>query len=291
MSTSFDQYQKRRLLSSYFSVVLSVFLVLFLLGALGLFVINSNRISNNFKEEIAMSIYFNNTVSKERLELYSEILKQKDYVKSITFISREKAAEEHKDIVGEDFMSFLGYNPLQNSMDIYLKSDYVENGKITEIEKELRANEIITDVVYDKELVDLVNENVKKISFWILLISGFLAFIAVLLINSSMRLSIYAKRFIIKTMQLVGATKSFIRRPFIWQSIKLGIIGAILAIITLTGLLFYLDSIFPSLGLLKDTPLVAGVMAGVLLCGVLIAWISTFFATQRFLNLRTSDLY
>ena len=120
MESTFDQYQRRRLFTSYFSVVLSMFLVLFLLGALGLFVIHSSRLSNNFKEEIAVSIYFNNNVPKEKLELFHELLKQKNYVKKINFITKEEAAAEHKDIIGEDFMSFLGYNPLQNSMDIYL---------------------------------------------------------------------------------------------------------------------------------------------------------------------------
>jgi cell division transport system permease protein len=243
MSPNIDQYQRRRLVSSYFSVVLSIFLVLFLLGSLGFFVIHSGRLSERFKEEIAVSVYFHNNVSKEKIEIFQELLKQKDYVKDIVFISKEQAAKEHKDIIGEDFMAFLGYNPLQNSMDVYFKSDYVAGNKIAELAMQLKADELVSDVVYDKELVELVNQNVKKVSFWILLVSSMLAIIAVLLINSSMRLSIYAKRFIIKTMQLVGATKSFIRRPFIWQSIKLGLIGAVLACLTLFGssLLFRYD--------------------------------------------------
>ncbi len=291
MSPNIDQYQRRRLISSYFSVVLSIFLVLFLLGSLGFFVIHSNRLSERFKEEIAVSVYFHNNVSKEKIEIFQELLKQKDYVKDIVFLSKEQAAKEHKDIIGEDFMAFLGYNPLQNSMDVYFKSNYVAGNKIAELAKQLKADELVSDVVYDKELVELVNQNVKKVSFWILLVSSMLAIIAVLLINSSMRLSIYAKRFIIKTMQLVGATKSFIRRPFIWQSIKLGLIGAVLACLTLLGLLYYLDSILPGLELLADMQIVGVVMLGVVISSVLITWFSTFFATQRFLNLRTGDLY
>lgn len=291
MSPNIDQYQRRRLVSSYFSVVLSIFLVLFLLGSLGFFVIHSNRLSERFKEEIAVSVYFHNNVSKEKIEIFQELLKQKDYVKDIVFISKEQAAKEHKDIIGEDFMAFLGYNPLQNSMDVYFKSDYVAGNKIAELAMQLKADELVSDVVYDKELVELVNQNVKKVSFWILLVSSMLAIIAVLLINSSMRLSIYAKRFIIKTMQLVGATKSFIRRPFIWQSIKLGLIGAVLACVTLLGLLYYLDTILPGLELLADLEIVGVVMLGVLISSILITGISTFFATQRFLNLRTGDLY
>ena len=291
MSPNIDQYQRRRLVSSYFSVVLSIFLVLFLLGSLGFFVIHSGRLSERFKEEIAVSVYFHNNVSKEKIEIFQELLKQKDYVKDIVFISKEQAAKEHKDIIGEDFMAFLGYNPLQNSMDVYFKSDYVAGNKIAELAMQLKADELVSDVVYDKELVELVNQNVRKISFWILLVSGMLALIAVLLINSSMRLSIYAKRFIIKTMQLVGATKSFIRRPFIWQSIKLGLIGALLACFTLLGVLYYLDTILPGLELLADMEIVGIVMLGVVISSILITWFSTFFATQRFLNLRTGDLY
>ncbi len=291
MGASLDQIQKRRLLSSYFSVVISVFLVLFLLGALALFVINSNRLSNEFKEEIAMSLYFKNTVSQTEIDIFTEVLKNKKYVKDYNFISKEAAAKAHTDIIGEDFMKFLGYNPLQNSIDIHLKNEFMNTQSILAIEKELRENPKIDDIIYDKELVDMVNQNLSKISYWILVVSGFFAFISVLLINSSMRLSIYSKRFIIKTMQLVGATKSFIRKPFIWQSIKLGVIGAFLAILSLTLLLLYIDNAMPNLGIMKDTSIIAMVMGGVLLFGILITWFSTFFATQRFLNLRTSDLY
>ena len=159
------------------------------------------------------------------------------------------------------------------------------------IENKLRENKMIADIVYDKQLVNMVNDNVKKVSMWILIISGFLAFIAVLLINSSMRLSIYANRFIIKTMQMVGATKAFIRKPFIWRSVKLGMIGAGIAIVALLGVLFYVDSVFPTLGILNDKLTIAAILIGVFGVGVLITWLSTYFATQRFLNLRTDDLY
>jgi cell division transport system permease protein len=150
---------------------------------------------------------------------------------------------------------------------------------------------MVSDIVYDKQLVNLVNDNIKKVSLWILIVSGFLTLVAVLLINSSMRLSIHSNRFIIKTMQMVGATKSFIRKPFIWRSIKLGLIGSGLAVLALIGTLVYLDSNFPNLGIL-EAPLPIGlVLLGVITIGILITWISTYFATQRFLNLRTDDLY
>ena len=150
---------------------------------------------------------------------------------------------------------------------------------------------MVSDIVYDKQLVNLVNDNIKKVSMWILIFSGFLAVIAVLLINSSLRLSIHSNRFIIKTMQMVGATKSFIRKPFVMRSIKLGMIGAILAVLALIGVLIYVENSFPSLGILDDKALVGTVLLAVLGVGILITWLSTYFATQRFLNLRTDDLY
>lgn len=291
MGLSIERIQKRRLLSSYFSVVISVFLVLFLLGALVLFVINSNRLSREFKEEIAMSVYFKKTVTQTQIDVFSEVLKNKPYVKKFKYTSKEQAAKEYSEVFGSDFMSFLGTNPLQSSIDIYFKSDYVEGRKIVAIEKELATNANIDDIVYNRELIDKVDKNLKKVSYWILVISGFFAFISVLLINSSMRLSIYSKRFIIKTMQLVGATKSFIRKPFILQSIKLGVIGAILAIISLIATLGYVNNAIPSANILDNKAVIGSVLLGILLFGVVITWLSTFFATQRFLNLRTSDLY
>lgn len=291
MISKFDRFQKRRLISSYFSVVLSIFLVLFLLGILGLFIINSKRLSDNFKEEIAMTVFFRTEARDTTLTAFGEELKHADYARSYKYVSKEEAAAEHKKVIGEDFMEFLGMNPLQDSYDIYLKADYVDNAKIAKIQSRIRENEMVSDIVYDKQLVTLVNDNIEKISMYILIVSAFLALVAVLLINSSMRLAIHSNRFIIKTMQMVGATKSFIRKPFIWRSIRLGLIGAVLAVLALIAVLLYVDSNFPSLEILYDQVLVGAVLLGVILAGILISWISTFIATQRFLNLRTDDLY
>lgn len=291
MSSSFEKFQKRRLISSYFSVVLSVFLVLFLLGILGLFVINSKKLSDDFKEEIAMTVFFKNEANDSVINAFQSELKVAKFVKSSVYVTKEQAAKQHTDIIGEDFMTFLGANPLQNSFDIHLKADYIDTENIRKIESRFRANEMVSDIVYDKQLVSLVNDNIKKVSMWILIVSGILAFIAVVLINSSMRLSIYSNRFIIKTMQMVGATKSFIRKPFIMRSIKLGLIGSFLAVLALIGLLVYLDTTFPNLGILNDPIMTGAVLVSVMLVGILITWISTFFATQRYLNLRTDDLY
>jgi cell division transport system permease protein len=291
MSSSYDKFQKRRLISSYFSVVLSVFLVLFLLGILGLFVINSKKLSDDFKEEIAMTVFFDNDANDTIIKAFDSEMQTAPFVKSFVYVTKDAAAKMHTDIIGEDFMNFLGANPLQNSFDIHLKADYVVNDSIAKIETRLRKNEMVSDIVYDKQLVNLVNDNIKKVSFWILIVSGFLAFVAVLLINSSMRLSIYSNRFIIKTMQMVGATKSFIRKPFIWRSIKLGMIGAGLAILGLIGTLYYINTNYPNLNILEEQTMTTAVLIGVLVVGIIITWLSTYFATQRFLNLRTDDLY
>jgi len=258
---------------------------------LGLFVINSKRLSDNFKEEIAMTVFFKNEANDSILKAFGEEMKTAKFAKSFVYVSKEKAAKEHMKVIGEDFMKFLGVNPLQNSFDIHLKADYVNNTEIAKVQNRLRKNEMVADIVYDKQLVTLVNDNVKNISMWILIISGVFAFVSVLLINSSMRLSIYANRFIIKTMQMVGATKSFIRKPFIRRSIILGVIGSVLAIIALIGVLIYIQTNFPNLGIMDDQVLIGLVLLGVLVLGIVITWISTFFATQRFLNLRTDDLY
>ena len=291
MSSSYDKFQKRRLISSYFSVVLSVFLVLFLLGMLGLFIINSKKLADDFRENIAMTVFFKNEANDTIIKSFDAELKKAPFAKTFEYVSKDAAAKQHTDIIGEDFVTFLGENPLQNSFDIHLKADYVYRDSIAKVESQLRKNPMISDIVYDKQLVNLVNDNIKKVSMWILIISGFFTIIAVLLINSSLRLSIHSNRFIIKTMQMVGATKAFIRKPFVLRSVRLGMIGAGLAIIALICVLIYLESNFPDLGLLDDQLLIALVLVAVFAIGVLITWLSTYFATQRFLNLRTDDLY
>ncbi|MGW1453992.1 cell division protein FtsX [Salegentibacter agarivorans] len=291
MSTSFEKYQRRRLISSYFSVVISIALVLFLLGMLGLLVLNTKKVADHFKEQIALTVYLKDTAKEVEIEQLKKSLAMADYTKSTTYVSKEEAAEAHSKEIGEDFMEFLGYNPLQNSIDVYMNADFVSGEQVDEIAADLTSKNFVDEVIYDKPLIALLNENVKKISFWVLIASGVFTFIAVLLINSSIRLSVYSKRFIIKTMQMVGATKGFIRRPFIWQSVKLGIIGAIIALIGMAGALYYLNNSFPQLSLTSDVKLLAALFIGVFVMGILITWLSTFFATSRFLNLKTDELY
>jgi cell division transport system permease protein len=291
MAASIERYNKRRLISSYFSVVLSISLVLFLLGLLGLLLFNANRLANHFKEQIPLSVYFKNAASEKEMAQVQKYLDTASFTKETQFVSKEDAAEKYKTEIGEDFMQFLGYNPLQNSIDLFIKSEFVSKEKLAEISTTLLSYKGVGEVNYDEPLVSLLTENVKKIGFWLLGLSAVFFLIVVLLINSSLRLAIYSKRFVIKTMQMVGATKSFIRRPFIWQGVKLGILGALVAICILAGMLFYIDKSFPELQLL-DEPLVLTVLAfSVLMGGIIITWLSTFFATQRFLNLKTDNLY
>src|SRR5690554_4300991 len=291
MSSSFEKYQKRRLISSYFSVVISISLVLFLLGLLGLLIVNSKKVADYFKEQIAITVFLKDNAKEVEITQLKQSLALADYTKSAQFVSKEEAAKEHQETLGENFIEYLGENPLQNSIDVYVLADYVTPEKMEEITNELRSKNFVDDVIYDKPLIAQLTENVKRITFWVLVISGIFTFIAVLLINSSIRLSIYAKRFTIKTMQMVGATKGFIRRPFVWKSVRLGIIGAIVAMLGMGAVLYYADQTFPQLQLMADYMLLSALFAFILLMGIAITWASTFVATQRFLNLRTDDLY
>ncbi|MBT8377580.1 MAG: ABC transporter permease [Winogradskyella sp.] len=291
MATSFDNYQKRKLVSSYISVVISIALVLFMLGCLGLLVLNAKKVADHFKEQVVMTIYLTDTAKDVEVNQLKKSLALAEYTKEAVYVSKEEAAEFMKEETGEDFMDFVGYNPLKNSIDVYLKADFVTEETLAEITEELSTKSFIEEIRYDNDLVELMSNNVKKITLWVLIVSGIFTLIAVLLINSSIRLAVYSKRFIIKTMQMVGATKSFIRRPFIWKSIQLGIIGAIIALAGMGVVLYYLNETFPELQLLNNVLLVAGLFVGIFMIGILITWISTFIATQRFLNLKTDHLY
>ena len=291
MSSAFERDQKRRLISSYFSVVLSIALVLFLLGLLGMLVLNAKKVSDHFKEQVVVTIYLKETAKEVEIKQLEKSLAMADYVKSTEYVTKEQAAEFLKAENGEDFMDFVGYNPLQNSIDVHLKADFVTPEHLEKISEEATSKNFVDEVTYDNDLVNLMNENVQKISFWVLVISGIFTIIAVLLINSSIRLSVYSKRFTIKTMQMVGATKQFIRRPFVWKSVRLGIIGAIIALIGMAIVLYYINKTFPELGLVDSPALIVLLFAFVFALGIIITWISTHIATQRFLNLKTDQLY
>ena len=291
MSSSYETYQKRRLITSYFSVVLSIALVLFLLGLLGMLVLNAKKVSDHFKEQVVVTIYLKDSAKEVEIKQLEKSLAMSEYVKSTEYVSKEQAAESMKAENGDDFMDFLGYNPLQNSIDVIVKADFVDVAQLEAIAAEATSKSFVDEVRYDKDLVTLMNNNVKKISFWVLVVSAVFTIIAVLLINSSIRLSVYSNRFTIKTMQMVGATKQFIRKPFVWKSIRLGIIGAIVAMLGMAVVLYYINKTFPELEFLSNMVLVAGLFVAVFIVGIIITWISTYIATQRFLNLKTDALY
>jgi cell division transport system permease protein len=262
-----------------------------MVGILGLVLLKSTFVANRVKEKVAITLFLKDNVSTKNRNNFKESLQKEVFTKTIIYTSKEKAAKTYRKEIGEDFLKFLGKNPLKNGIDIYLKADYVTPEKMQELEKRFLKNAFVSDVSYDKSLINLLTKNIKRISFWLLVVSGFFGLVAMILINSSIRLSIYSKRFNIKTMQMVGATKGFIRRPFIWQSIKLGILGAFLALIALAIVIYYVDKYAPSLHLIKDYVTLGYLVGGVLISAFLITWISTFFATQRFLNLQTDELY
>jgi cell division transport system permease protein len=291
MAQYIEQYQKRRLISSYFSVVLSIALVLFLLGILGMLVLNTKKLGDHFKEQITISVFLKDNAKPVEIDQLQKSLAMADYTKSAVYVSKEDAAEQYSEDIGENFQEFLGYNPLKNSVDVNLKADFVSPEQVTEIAETISTKTYVDEVSYDKPLISLLNDNVKKISLWILIACAVFTVIAVLLINSSIRLSIYSKRFIIKTMQMVGATKKFIRKPFISTNIKLGLFGALIALIALAVVLYYVNINFPELNLFQDLTVLLILFLSILGLGVLISYLSTYFATQRFLNLRTDDLY
>ncbi|MDB4297697.1 permease-like cell division protein FtsX [Flavobacteriaceae bacterium] len=291
MSQSFEKYQKRRLKASYFSVVLSITLVLLLVGFLGLTVLKFQNLSAYFKEKVAVTLYLKNNVTPKQQEGLKTLLENKIYTNELSYVSKEQAAKEFSKDIGEDFLSFLGDNPLKSYFDLGLKAEFVSPTKILFIKKELEKNAFINEVSYDAPLVSLLTQNTKKIGFWLLVSASVLAFIATLLLNSSIRLSIYSKRFTIKTMQMVGATKSFIRIPFIWGSIRLGLIGAFFASAILIGLCYKADKFLPALALLEDQKVLGIVVGGIFAVSIIITTISSFSATQRFLRLKTDQLY
>ncbi len=287
MATAYESFQKRRLRTSYFSVIVSISLVLFMFGILGFVVLQSSKVANHFKEEVVISLFLKDDAPISEVEAFKNDLLHEDYVKVLNYISKEDAKKE----LGEDFLQLLGENPLKNLVELHLNADYVNSEMLKTLESKFQKETFIYEISYDKVLVKQLEKNIKKISFWLLVICAFFIVIAILLINSSIRLSIYSKRFNIKTMQMVGATKSFIRRPFIMQSLKLGFVGSIIAIIGLAVVVYYVNQAVPSFGLLDDYKVLLYVALSVVLMAFFITLISTFFAAQRFLNLHTNKLY
>ena len=282
-----EKFNKRRLISTYFSVVLSISLVLFLTGIIGILLVNSKKVADHFKEQIIMTIYVKDSAKEIELKQLQKTLRLNAATKNVIYVSKAEASKRHANEIGEDFMEFLGYNPLLNSIDVYFKASFLNPAMVSKLSKDITLYSYVNEVVYDRPLLELLDQNIKRITFWMLLASGIFIFVAVLLINSSIRLSIYSKRLIIKTMQLVGATKSFIRRPFVKTHLLMSTLGAIIAMSGMALVIYEMEKRFPELQIFKNPLEPAMVFMGVFLLGLGITIISTFFATQRYLNLKS----
>ncbi|MBK9285200.1 MAG: hypothetical protein IPM51_12940 [Sphingobacteriaceae bacterium] len=286
-----DQLTRKRVRTSGITVVISLALVLFMLGSLGLLVINANKLSTHFKENIGFQVYLKDTASSAQTDGLIQEISNSRYCKSVAFINKEQAAEKLKVDLGEDFVSFLGVNPLLNSIDIKLNADQANTDTLLHVEKYLLQKPFVKEVVYQKDMINNLNKNTKAIAFFILIFSGALLVVAIALINNTIRLSIYSKRFIIRTMYLVGATRAFISRPFIFTGIRQGIIAGIIAGVLLAGFLVLSTRFIPDLLQIQDENILLILFGGLLVLGVFISAFSAMLAVLRYLRLKSSDLY
>ncbi|MBK0382107.1 cell division protein FtsX [Pedobacter sp. SD-b] len=286
-----DSRAAKKTKTIYISTVISISLVLLMVGLLGLILVHGRKLSNYVKENIVLNVIINEgTKEVDVLQLQKQI-EANNYVKSTQYISKELAARNLTQDLGEDFIKFLGYNPLLSSIDVYMKADYANNESIDILSKQLQKNPMINEVRYQKSLVDMINQNIRTISLVILGFGAVLLIIAVALINNTIRLAIYSQRFIIKSMQLVGATRGFIRKPFINYGILHGFIAGLIAIILLVLTLYFAQKEIPELVILTDYVEFGMVFLGVIGVGILISGISTYFAVTKYLGLKTQDLY
>jgi cell division transport system permease protein len=266
-------------------------LVLFMLGLLGLIILHGKKLSEYVRENISVSVMLKDSVEDELVLNYMKRLEKTSYVKHAEFITREQAAKELSNELGEDFVQFLGYNPLPASIDLQLRSGYANTDSIARIEKQLLSSNLVKEVVYQKSLIDQVNSNINKITLVILSFSLILLVISIILINNTIKLSIYARRFLIRSMQLVGATETFIRLPFIRKSIVHGIIASVAAILLLTGTLYLARQRMPEIAALQDVKEFSIFFAGILVLGILLSAFSTLFAVNKFLRMKIDNLY
>ena len=247
-----DSRAARKTKTIYVSTVISISLVLLMVGLLGLILVHGRKLSNYVKENIVLNVIINEgTKEVDILQLQKQI-EGNNYVKNTAYVSKEEAAKNLTADLGEDFIKFLGYNPLLSTIDVYLKADFANNESIEVLSKQLGKNPIINEVRYQKSLVDMINQNIRTISLVILGFGGVLLIIAVALINNTIRLAIYSQRFLIKSMQLVGATRGFIRKPFISYGILHGFIAGLIAIILLLLTLYFAQQEIPELVVLTD---------------------------------------
>ncbi len=280
-----------RLTGSYLTLVISVSLVLFLLGILGFILINARELSDYFRESLSFSVILDDDAKEADIRMLQKDLDAKMFVKSTIYVSKDEAAAKMNEDLGEDFINFLGDNPLPPSIDVYLFADYTSPDSVGKIEKYVLEYPFVKEIYYQESLLFLINENVRKISIFLLIISSFLLLIALTVINNTIRISIYSRRFLIRTMQLVGATRAFIRKPFIIQSAFQGLLAGLIAMSLLMGLLYLIEREFFKMFAYQSIELLLLLVVGIIGAGVVISIVSTFFSVNRYLNISEDKLY
>jgi cell division transport system permease protein len=291
MSVRDQKVIKRKLRSSYMTSVISISLVLLLIGIIGLLLLNAQKLSRHVKENIGFSVILEDNIREVEMIRLQKNLDAMRAVKSTQYITKEQAARELQDELGEDFIEFLGYNPLLPSIEVRLFAEYANPDSVVKIEEKIVSNSQVKEVAYQKSLVEIVNHNIKKISLILSAFSAMLLMISLSLINNTIRLTLYSSRFLIKTMQLVGATKKFVRKPFITKSLTQAFYSIILAFILLGGIIYALAAQIPELTILNDIDTLAILFGSVMAIGFVIVWISTWFAVNKYLRLRADELY
>jgi len=291
MKTANNTSLNRRILSSSASVVISLSLVLFVIGLLGLVLINAQRLSNYVKENFGFTIMLKEGVNEIEIMNFQKILDAADFAKSSTFVSKEQATKDLQNDLGEDFVSFLGYSPLLASVDVKLNASYANTDSLAAIKTELNVYPVVHTIFYQENLIDKLNSNVNRLSFFLLSFCLLLFVIAFALINNTIRLSVYSKRFLIRTMRLVGATNSFIQKPFLVKGIYQGIYSSIFAIFMLIGSIQLIQSETASMLNITDLKIIGFIFILVFIFGFFLSWISTFFAVRKFIKQNESELY
>lgn len=275
----------------YISTVISISLVLLMVGLLGLILVHARNLSDYVKENIVLNVIVNDGAKEVDVLALQKQIDANAYVLKTQYVSKELAARNLTKDLGEDFVEFLGYNPLLSSVDVYMKAEYANNASIETLSRQLTRNPLVKEVIYQKSLIDMVNQNIKLIGLIILAFAAILTIIAIALINNTIRLAIYSQRFLIKSMQLVGATKGFIRKPFLGYGILHGLLGGLIAIILLLLTLYFAQQQVPELVILRNWFEFAIVFLGVIGIGILISALSTYFAVSKYLRLKIYDLY
>lgn len=285
------QKLKKRIFRSYVTSTISISMVLFLIGMLGVVLLNAERLAKYVRENIGFTLVLNENIQEQEIADLIKSLKATDFVKSVEYIDKETAAERLKKELGEDFAGFLGYNPLLSSVDVKLLADYATPEKLVILEKKFMEYPQIKEVSYQRDMVNIINENVKKIGFILIFFSVLLLFIFFALINNTIRISIYSQRFIINTMLLVGATDSFIRAPFVRRSVWYGIVGALIANLLVFVLMLSYAGELTGIINMEDFKIFGFVFLAVLALGVLISWSSTYMAVNKFIRLKFDELF